>query len=230
MLKKILFATAFIFPLLAHGKEIAPCQAQTPIQSWCMIAIDQLRPTQTAVGMLRVEDTVQKLRGKDTAALQKYAKKKSIVAVIGPDSQFYLADRHHLARSLLELRLKEVPIKVIGKIDNPATFWHDMRQNNWAYPVDQYGHNIDPNTLPTTIAELKNDPYRSLSAYAQETGAYTKGQDAYFVEFAWSTYFGNAMQWRPIDRKNLAEAIHQAKKLACQPAAAALPGFKSNCH
>lgn len=230
MLKIILIAVTLVFPLFAHGKQIAPCQTDTMIQSWCMIAIDQLRPTQTAVGMLRVEDTVQKLRGKDTAALQKYAKKKTIVAVIGPDGQFYLADRHHLSRSLFELGLKEVPIKVIGKLNNPATFWQDMRQNNWAYPVDQYGNNIDPNTLPTTLAELKNDPYRSLSAYAQEAGAYTKGKDAYFIEFAWSKYFGNAMQWRPIERKNLANAIIQAKKLACQPAAAPLPGFKSNCH
>ncbi|WP_035853789.1 ParB-like protein [Deefgea rivuli] len=226
---KYLIAAALFLPLYVGAKELPPCQAQTAVDSWCTLPLAELHPTQPAVGMLRVEDTIQKLRGKSTAALQKYAKKKTIVVVIGPNGEFYLADRHHLSRSLFDLGLEQAPVKIIGKLDNPATFWTDMRKNNWAYPVDEHGKEIDPNQLPKTLAELKNDPYRSLAAYAQEDGAYGKAQNAYFIEFAWSTYFGNAMQWRPITRNNLHSAINEAKILACKPAAKPLPGYKAEC-
>ncbi len=149
--------------------------------------------------------------------------------IIGPDGGFYLADRHHLSRALFDLGLERVPVKIIARLDNPATFWAEMRKNNWAYPFDERGRAIDPSALPRTLAQLKNDPYRSLAAYAQEHGAYDKADQAYFIEFAWAKYFANAMQWRAITRKNLPNAIDEAIQLACKPAAQALPGYKTHC-
>ncbi len=82
MLKKYLIPSSVMFGLLALllpasgvAKELAACQAQTDIDSWCSLALVQLRPTQLAVGMLRVEDEVAKLGHKDNRSLQKYAKK-----------------------------------------------------------------------------------------------------------------------------------------------------------
>lgn len=215
-------ALALSFCVSTASARDADCTAQTAVGDFCVLPIDALRPTQSAVGFLQVADDVKSLRKKKE--LRKWMKKKLIPVVISPEGEFYLTDRHHTSRALWEAGEKTLLVKVIAKLDQPARFWPEMQAQHWVYLYDERGNAITPAQLPRSIAALSDDPYRALAGFAQDAGFYKK-TSAYFMEFAWARYFGNAMQWQPISEVNLKQSLRTAEQLACAPAAQSLPGY-----
>ncbi|WP_432721031.1 ParB-like protein [Jeongeupia wiesaeckerbachi] len=205
----------------------APCTTQTPVGNDCQLPLTALRPTQANVGQMQVDDEASELVGKTAAQLDTIERKKQIPVVLGPDGNFYLTDRHHLSSALLKIGQTQATVRLIGKLD--SDFWPQMAARHWAWLYDARGKAIQPSQLPTSLTALGDDPYRSLAGYAQDAGIYDKTKHAYFVEFAWARYFGEQMGWRTLDRAALPAAIEQARKLACAPAAADLPGYRKDC-
>ncbi|HJV81455.1 ParB/Srx family N-terminal domain-containing protein [Noviherbaspirillum sp.] len=203
------------------------CSRSVPVDAKCEIALSALHPTQPAVGMIPVEERAARFKG-DTDFVR-YTSKRPMPVVQAPDGTFYLTDGHHLASVLWRVGADKVMAQVIGRIDNPATFWQEMQARHWVYLHDPKGNPIPPSALPQKIADLADDPYRALATYAQAAG-YFKRTDAYFMEFEWARYFGSHMGWQPIDRMNLLAAIQAAEQLACQPAAKDLPGYAGPCN
>ncbi|MFX7265382.1 ParB-like protein, partial [Acinetobacter baumannii] len=76
---------------------------------------------------------------------------------------------------------------------------------------------------------LGDDPYRALAGYAEDENAFDKDRQSYFIEFHWARYFGERMHWRPISRATLPDDLKQALRLACEPAARELPGYRQDC-
>lgn len=202
------------------------CDRSIPVNAKCEIALSALRPTQSAVGMIQVEERAARFK-RETNFIQ-YTSKRPIPVVQAPDGTFYLTDSHHLASMLTRIGANQVMAQVIGRFDNPATFWQEMQTRRWVYLYDPKGNPISPSALPKRIADLADDPYRALASYAQDAG-YFKRTDAYFMEFHWARYFGSHMGWQPINRMNLLAAIQAAERLACQPDAQNLPGYAGPC-
>lgn len=202
------------------------CSRDIPVNSTCEIALSAMRPTQSAVGMIQVEERAARMAGETDFV--RYTAKRPIPVVQGPDGSFYLTDSHHLASVLVRAGAQRASAQVIGRFDNPATFWQEMQARRWVYLFDPKGNPIQPSALPKRLADLGDDPYRALAGYAQDAGYYRK-TDAYFMEFHWARYFGNRMGWRSIDRLNLLEALQAAEVLACQPEARELPGYPGPC-
>lgn len=202
------------------------CDRQTPVNARCEIALSALHPTQSAVGMMQVDDRVARMQG-DTDFL-KYTSKRPVPVVQAPDGSFYLTDSHHLASVLSRAGANAVIAQVIGRFDKPSTFWQEMQDRHWVYLFDAKGKPIKPDALPKRIADLGDDPYRALASYAQNAGYYKK-TDAYFMEFQWARYFGTRMEWQPVDRLNLLYALQLAERLACHPDAKDLPGYAGPC-
>lgn len=207
------------------ASALAPCQAQADVGTQCALAIDQVRPTQFAVGGLQVEDEVRKLAKVDDIAA--YQLRKKIPVVIGPDGGFYLTDRHHLSSALLRRGEPQLLVSVIGRLQDTSSFWPMMQQRGWVYLYDNQGRAITPQQLPRQLAALADDPYRALAGYAQDRGYYRK-TDAYFMEFAWARFLGEQLHWRPIDRSNVKAALRQASELSCHPDAQKLPGYRAD--
>ncbi|HYC43639.1 MAG TPA: ParB/Srx family N-terminal domain-containing protein [Noviherbaspirillum sp.] len=203
-----------------------PCSRDIPVNTTCEIALSDLRPTQPAVGMIQVEERAARMGGETDFV--RYTARRPIPVVQGPDGSFYLTDSHHLASVLVRAGAQRASAQVIGRFDNPATFWQEMQARRWVYLFDPKGNPIQPSALPQRLTDLADDPYRALAGYAQDAGYYKK-TDAYFMEFHWARYFGSRMGWRPIDRLNLLQALQAAEALACQPEAQELPGYPGPC-
>jgi hypothetical protein len=201
------------------------CGRNIPVNQDCEIPINALHPTQPAVGMIQVEERVARLKGETD--FSKYTQ-RPLPVVQAPDGDFYLTDGHHLASVLVRAGATNVKARVIGRFDNPAGFWDEMRTRHWVHLFDQKGMPIPPTALPRRVADLADDPYRSLAGYAQSAGYYGR-TDIYFMEFDWARYFGTRMGWQPIDRMNLLSALQTAARLACQPEAKDLPGYLGPC-
>ena len=90
--------------------------------------------------------------------------------VIGPGGAFYITDRHHLARALYDLGEATTYCKVLDNLSGlqPDAFWKHMEDSNGVYLKDDQGNVITPRDLPTSIRELRNDPFRSLAGAVRE--------------------------------------------------------------
>ena len=225
-LKQYVAAIAFALASLTGALAAPPCDRAVPVKASCEIALSSLRPTQSAVGMIQVEERAMRMTGETDFV--RYTSRRPIPVVQAPDGAFYLTDSHHLASVLVRAGATKATAQVIGRFDNPATFWQEMQARHWVYLYDPKGNPIQPSSLPKRLVDLADDPYRALAGYAQDAGYYRK-TDAYFMEFHWARYFGNRMGWRPIDRMNLLEALQAAEGLACQPEARELPGYPGPC-
>jgi hypothetical protein len=215
------FATVFL-PALAEP----PCSSTVPVHGRCEIALSDLHPTQSAIGLMQVEERAMRMpNGTDGV---KYTAKRPVPVVQAPDGSFYVTDGHHLISTLLRVGARKVMAEMIGRFDNPDTFWNEMQARQWVYLYDVKGNAIAPSALPKRFSDLADDPYRALAGYAEDAG-YFRRTDVYFAEFHWARYFGSRMGWQSVDRLNLLSALQTAEKLACQPEAKDLPGYAGPC-
>lgn len=204
---------------------IIPCTPKAVVGTICEADLAQLRPTQFGVGLLQVADEVRHLKTKTPAGLRKLALKKRIAVVIGPDGDLWLVDRHHFSRALWELGERRAPVTIIGRIVQRDGFWKLMQTSNWTWLYDERGNPCDPADLPPHIKDLPDYSYRALAGFAEDEQLFRKPGRVFFTEFAWATYFGEQLGWAPITEENLAQRLVQARRLACDPAAAFLPGY-----
>ncbi|MBL0444513.1 chromosome partitioning protein ParB [Aeromonas veronii] len=212
--------------VLSQGAwALAPCQSDTAVGNWCEIGIDALHPTQGGVGQIQVDETQATLAGMSAKQLDKLMKKKEIPVVIAPDGSYWLVDRHHLTKALWQQGVKDARVKVIGRLQDKASFWSQMQNNHWAWLKDEKGQPLTPEQLPSSIDKLPDYPYRTLAGLLQNAGYFRKDKQVYFVEFAWASWLGKQMQWMPVDSANLAARLQQAKRLACGSDASDLPGY-----
>ncbi|MFC3533909.1 ParB-like protein [Vogesella facilis] len=211
--------------LAARLAGAAPCLPDTATGEWCEAPLAALHPTQGGVGMLQVADEAEELRALSADKLASKIRKKAIPVVIGPQGRLYLVDRHHFASALLRIGVTAASVQVIGHLPHADDFWPQMQAQHWAWLRDEHGQPLDPAALPTTLAALPDYPYRSLAGLLQDDGYFGKRDEVYFVEFAWASWLGQRMGWAPLDRSSLPARLQQAKQLACQPDASALPGY-----
>jgi hypothetical protein len=199
--------------------------AQSPQPLLHALDIADLRPTQMTVGMREV--------GRKRADWKKLAPAKTgtflgrhmIPVVRGPKNRYYVIDHHHLARALLDEGVKHIlisPVADLSALDKDE-FWRFMDNRGWMHPFDSNGERQTRNELPKTVADLEDDPYRSLAGELRFAGGYAKDATP-FSEFLWA----DALRIR-VDAKTAkgdAEgALTQALQFAKSPEASYLPGW-----
>jgi hypothetical protein len=223
-----LTALCLSFPAL-EAMAAPACSHAIPLNGQCEIRIEELRPTQSAIGLIQVEERAARMTpGLDGAA---YTNARPLPAVQGPDGAFYVTDGHHLVSTLQRLGAQKVSVRIQGRFDRQtkeADFWKGMQERRWVYLFDTRGKPIRPSALPKRFADLADDPYRALAGYAQDAGYYGRS-NVYYAEFDWARYFGARMGWRPVNRLNLLYALQAAEQLSCQPDASKLPGYAGPC-
>src|SRR6202020_432580 len=104
--------------------------------------LHKLRPTQITVGLIEVA-----FKRKELEALSKHAQRDflathPIPAVLGPQDRVFITDHHHLARAALESGIDTGFFLLeaeMGSFD-ATLFWHTMRAQRWAHPIDEHGH------------------------------------------------------------------------------------------
>jgi len=117
-------------------------------------------------------------------------------------------------------------VQVIGKLPQADGLWAQMQARHWAWLYNQQGLPQAPAQLPATLSALPDYPYRSLAGWLQDDGYFSKKDDVYFVEFDWVSWLGNKMGWADVTAATLPARLAQAQRLACNPEARPLPGYR----
>ena len=198
------------------------------------VPIAELRPTQMTVGMREVLRKQQEWRRRHMVPVNGFPALRSITAtgdgvipvVIGPKDCPYLIDRHHFVRALQEERVTTVSVTVVADFRGMAqsTFWDCMAEREWLHPIDAYGRRHPPAHLPGSIAQLADDPFRSLAGALRRHGGFRK-HAAPYSEFVWASYLRSRID-RPLAERHFPQALQAALGLARSQDAAFLPGWR----
>jgi len=187
--------------------------------------INDLRPTQITLGMYEVGKKRRAWMESDPSKLRDFLAHHMVPVVIGPKKALYLIDHHHLARALLEEGVKSVFVSYIDDLSrvDASLFWNVMSFRGWTHPYDAKGRRRPYSELPETIAEMEDDPYRSLSGELRNVGGYAKDAQP-FAEFLWADFLRDRIKARAIER-DFDKALAEARTLAALAEASYLPGW-----
>jgi hypothetical protein len=189
------------------------------------VAIDDLRPTQITVGIREVNEKRKRWRELAAKAGGQFLGKHMIPVVLGPKGRNYVIDHHHLARALHEEGVKEVAVTHIAnlsKLDQEA-FWKVMDNRSWMHPFDSRGDRRAYKDIPKSVADLVDDPFRSLAGKLRRAGGFAKDTTP-FSEFLWADFLRRRMKRKSVER-DFPLAIKKAKRLAKSKDAGYLPGW-----
>ncbi|HEY0314642.1 MAG TPA: ParB-like protein [Sphingomonas sp.] len=189
------------------------------------IAIGDLRPTQMTVGYLEVARKRREWRARKGAKGSDYLGRHMIPVVTGPKGRCWMIDNHHLARALHEEGVKEVLVRIVADLDHleGRLFKTFMDNRNWLHPFDARGRRQATGKIPHHIADLTDDPYRSLAGELRRSGGYAK-DDTPYSEFLWADFLRRHVPVEVVER-DFTAAIEQALGIARTSKAAYLPGW-----
>jgi hypothetical protein len=218
MLKILLLCFGIGVTASAKGK-LKPCGKDTPAGSLCLGCYDLIRPTQFTVGRIEIARGAEKLKAKD-------APPKTVTGVIGPDGEFYAVDGHHKASSALLAGIETGEFYVLRNYSHLTLdeFWRKMFARGWVYPYELGLGPLDPEQLPRTLAEMTDDPYRSLASAVRRMKGFSKC-NRNFSEFEWAELFRRHLQIED-SSQGFQHAVQQAYELARSRAACELPGYR----
>jgi hypothetical protein len=183
------------------------------------VRLDELRPTQITVGQREVEDRRRRVRaaGPDARHL--------IPVILGPGHAAYVVDHHHLGLALLQEGREHVLIAVLADLHrlDDETFWCFLDARGWCHPYDDKGRRRDYDDIPKRLADLDDDPYRSLAGELRRAGGFAKDTTP-FSEFLWAQFLRNRIKKSAV-REDFDTALQQALALAKTREADYLPGW-----
>jgi hypothetical protein len=102
-------------------------------------------------------------------------------------------------------------------------FWGVMDNKRWVYPYDAKGERRHFKDLPRSVADLKEDPFRSLAGELRRVGGFAKDTTP-FSEFLWADFLRRKLSRKSVDA-NFEKAIEKALALAKSKDAVYLPGW-----
>jgi hypothetical protein len=189
------------------------------------VAIAALRPTQMTVGYREVEAKRREWRKRKEAEGAEYLGQHMIPVILGPKNRHYVIDHHHLARALLEEGVENILINVVADLRaaHKDSLWVILDNRGWCHPYDQEGVRRDFAEIPATVADLTDDPYRSLAGALRRAGGFAKDSTP-FSEFIWADFLRHTVKAKQIE-KDFETALARALELAKSLEANYLPGW-----
>lgn len=190
------------------------------------VPILSLRPTQMTVGIREVKEKRQRWREHKSKKKQaEMLGRHSIPVVLGPDQRHYVVDHHHLARALHDEGVKDILVTIIADLTmvDRDGFWGVLDNRRWAHPYDAKGERRHFRDIPKSIADLKDDPFRSLAGELRRAGGFAKDTTP-FSEFLWADFLRRRMS-RKIVEEDFTNAVEKGLSLAKSRDAIYLPGW-----
>jgi|SRR5580698_1798863 hypothetical protein len=190
------------------------------------IPILSLRPTQMTVGMREVREKRKRFRHHKSRKKQaELIGRHMIPVVLGPDKRYYVIDHHHLARALHDEGIEDVLVSVVADLTmvERDAFWGVLDNKRWVYPYNARGERCHFREIPKTVAELKDDPFRSLAGELRRAGGFSKDTTP-FSEFLWADFLRRRIPRKLVD-DNFSKAMEKALAAAKSGDAVYLPGW-----
>ena len=189
------------------------------------VAIADLRPTQMTVGVIEVERRRRGWRKLAGVERHAYLAQHMVPTVIGPKDRRYIVDHHHLCRALHEegeAGVFALTLADLSKLEKPR-FWSFMDHKGWAHPYDAKGDRHAFEDIPRSVADLADDPYRSLATAVRRAGGFAKDATP-FSEFLWADFFRDEVKVSAI-RADFDGTLATALDIARTKTANYLPGW-----
>ena len=189
------------------------------------VLIKDLRPTQITVGMREVAEKRKAWRTKSDTKGGEFLGKHMIPVILGPKDRYYVIDHHHLARALYEEGIKKVLVTVVANLKRLDTeaFWFNLDNRNWLHPFDETGKRRGYKSVPKSIKDLVDDPFRSLAGELRRLGGFAKDTTP-FSEFLWADFFRRRISREQVD-KDFEASLELALSFAKSQNADYLPGW-----
>jgi hypothetical protein len=189
------------------------------------VSILDLRPTQITVGYREVDQKRKHFKALNDTAGDSFLGRHQIPSVLGPKGRHYIVDNHHLARALHDDDVEAVLVTVVADLSalSKISFWRFLDNRNWCHTYNAEGERVGFDEIPTSIAKLKDDPYRSLAGELRHAGGFAKDLTP-FSEFLWADFLRGRIKPKAI-ADSFDTALARALKLAKSREAAFLPGW-----
>jgi hypothetical protein len=189
------------------------------------VRIKTLRPTQMTVGLREVNEKRRMWREEGGEKGAEFLGRHMIPVVKGPKGRPYVIDHHHLARALEDEGVQDILVNVVADLSSLAkeAFWIYLDNRGWCHPYDAEGRRRGFEDIPATIAELEDDPFRSLAGDLRRAGGYAKDETP-FSEFIWADFLRRRLKRKAVE-KDYQTALAKALDLAKSEAANYLPGW-----
>ena len=192
------------------------------------VAIAELRPTQITVGFREVAEKRREWSDRAEKSAKKAAQflgSHLVPTVLGPAGRHYLIDHHHLALALQQAKQTEVLVTVAADLSAlpKAAFWTFLDNRALCHPYDAAGKRRSFDDIPKRIADLADDPYRSLAGELRRVGGFAKDSTP-FSEFLWADFLRPRVKARQIS-EHFSAALEKALALSKSEAATYLPGW-----
>jgi hypothetical protein len=98
-----------------------------------------------------------------------------------------------------------------------------MDNRNWMHPYDAEGVRRPYRDIPKSVADLIDDPFRSLAGELRRAGGFAKDTTP-FSEFLWADFLRRRLKRKLLDH-DFDHAIETALELAKSQDAGYLPGW-----
>jgi hypothetical protein len=195
------------------------------------VAVAELRPTQITVGMREAELKRHEWRALAPSKGSEFLGRHLVPVVRGPKDRPYVIDHHHLARALHEEGVKDVLVSFVAdlrKLDKDS-FWSFLDTRGWMHPFDSEGKRQPRTAIPKSVADLEDDPYRSLAGELRFSGGYAKDVTLTANSCGPRPCAGvSAKRWRASTSTRrcawLSNSPKAAKRLSCRAGAGRMSG------
>jgi hypothetical protein len=189
------------------------------------VKISRLRPTQMTVGLREVAEKRRQWRAREDESAAAFLGRHMIPVLHGPKGRPYVIDHHHLVRALHEEGVEDILVNVVADLSalKGGAFWIYLDNRQWCHPYDETGRRRDWADIPTSIDELKDDPFRSLAGELRRAGGYAKDTTP-FSEFIWADFLRRRIKRRGVEA-DFSAALVEALSLARSGEASYLPGW-----
>jgi hypothetical protein len=187
--------------------------------------VGELRPTQITVGLREVKAKRKAWKAREGAHAAAFLGSHLVPVIRGPHDRYYITDHHHLARALMDEGQNTVAITTIADLRHlpPDSFWFVLDNRGWMHPYDDEGKRRDHSEIPKTVADLVDDPFRSLAGELRLQGGFAKDTTP-FSEFLWADFLRHRMERKAIEH-DFDDALQHALQLAKSEDANYLPGW-----
>ena len=189
------------------------------------VAIADLRPTQVTVGLREVAEKRRDWAERPDGERGEWLGRHMIPVLLGPKKRCYVIDHHHLTRALLDEGCEGVLVDVVADLSmlDRDAFWVFADNRGWCHPYDAEGRRAGFDEIPKSIADLADDPYRSLAGALRRAGGYAK-ETVPFTEFMWADALRRRIKRREVDA-SFSSALLRALEFSKSRDARYLPGW-----
>ena len=206
-----------------------PLPPPDPDQPLVQVPIAQLQPTQMCVGLAEVRSRQLDFSEESGDQRRRYLRSKPVPLVRNSSGLFWMMDRHHRLRGLIELAPESIAFGYIAlevSSDDRTLVLEELERRGWLYLHDGRGLGPSPATaLPSTLHGLQDDPYRSLVWKLKKEGCIEPEPLIPFHEFRWGAWL-RSRSLPPFSSTHLDSALPAARALVGSRAASHLAGWK----